>query len=915
MKEVSNICRPFILYNDFLPPVSKPHDDWQYMSFGYYDGVSVGENLFKDKEWCLKKLWDYDLCQGNDMNGGYSYRILWGIRSESSDLPESELGNCKDEEFWDESERKKYPFLFISLLQMEKPFQSNIGERKKLEEQLADVPNIKAITYLTLDNSDMILVLRCKSYSAGAKIINDFHYGINGNGEYAVFDQSWKLSYSFTVASIDKKVLSDNDAIEKLKENISYAYIYAIQKQPGGISCIREELEKIEKLEENQQENYVDHSSAVLGCNDEVIVLKDIPWCEFLKLFQDETGILNHTNSTYRQKLIGVTTIIGKEQTGKPPKSPEGTASETRKETLLSQIVREKCRNELKLEDSVQTDAVKRGVHQVANALHKFEKTPFADYLFQSVLMPLNMMIDMANSDVQISKENYYSSFYEFMKGVNLYAQNSGHTDRQFTQTPNMNIRIYDTPVKLNAFYNAFIYYLKTYLNSFRNEEKEGEKHEYEFLACPGVTNNMQVQELFKQISDTKRLFLVEIPENQIYSPKMMMVMLAHEVSHFVGTGVRNREKRLECAEQILSKIIIKYVRAQVKQYIIGRNETSGEREFRFIDNEKFWKKAEADIANKISTFAGNYRSYLENKKFSGMTEEQRKLLATIEKRKYHSELLRGYMMDAATNVLLNNEQWRYLSERDFLFWLDEGASVAEDKKNQLNEQIWSISSGFLTYDLWNAEALSVITVVDKMIYLLKECFADLMAILTLRLTMADYLDAILQGNEGKDILKKDVVSGLDIRSGLVTCCMCYVGNKNMGYTWNNDELKKITASNDQELQKLRTRILNFKEDYLDQKASKCYDDAKANRAIDILADTDILAVIMKYLLICKKTFAENTLGSKLQYDLVKIYNSFSEMNLEKLTAMIQEYVTKYLDEIKAKNSACAKRGDESELV
>ncbi len=43
---MQNICRPFVLYNDFLPPGSEIHETWDYLAFGYYDGLSVGENLF-----------------------------------------------------------------------------------------------------------------------------------------------------------------------------------------------------------------------------------------------------------------------------------------------------------------------------------------------------------------------------------------------------------------------------------------------------------------------------------------------------------------------------------------------------------------------------------------------------------------------------------------------------------------------------------------------------------------------------------------------------------------------------------------------------------------------------------------------------------------------------------------------------
>ncbi len=44
---MSNTCRAFILYNDFLPPTPEVHQGWESLSLGDYDGVTVGRNLFE----------------------------------------------------------------------------------------------------------------------------------------------------------------------------------------------------------------------------------------------------------------------------------------------------------------------------------------------------------------------------------------------------------------------------------------------------------------------------------------------------------------------------------------------------------------------------------------------------------------------------------------------------------------------------------------------------------------------------------------------------------------------------------------------------------------------------------------------------------------------------------------------------
>ena len=41
-----NICRRFMPHNDLVPPIQKVHN-WDYLAFGYYDGMSIGENIFQ----------------------------------------------------------------------------------------------------------------------------------------------------------------------------------------------------------------------------------------------------------------------------------------------------------------------------------------------------------------------------------------------------------------------------------------------------------------------------------------------------------------------------------------------------------------------------------------------------------------------------------------------------------------------------------------------------------------------------------------------------------------------------------------------------------------------------------------------------------------------------------------------------
>lgn len=582
-----NVCRPFVLYNDFLPPGREIHSEWDYFAFGYYDGISVGDNLFTEGDCSLELLWQYEKEKLKRLEGKYSERIVFGFRSEEK---ESEDVSVKDEEFWRLAKEKgtEYPFIFVTLLQMKTDIEKlNLKNRQKLEKMLTN-PSRIAISYLTLDNSDIILVLLCKCYEDGTHLLDCFH---RQEAQSPLTECGLALTYSFTIAGIHRESLNTNlDAIgEAQKSPVRQAYVYVIEKRPGCIDYIRDRI--IDMIGVKKEENRVSKES-ILGCNDEVIVIKDVPWKSFLKLFQDSNGVLNNSCPHYQHNLIGVTTIIAQEQAEffSRGKTEGDFGGNENKIPLLSVKLRNLTGelNKKEIPYTRQFENLSRYLYQIINSLQKFERSQFPDYIFISAFLPLNLVMLMSRVVDEKTAERFFVSFYELIKGLNLYVQNATHSDRQFTQTVNFDVRIYSTPVKMIAFYNAFIYLLKTCLDT---EKNVAEKHEYEFLTCLGVADNMRVQELFKNISEKQRLFLVNIPENQAYNPKQMLIMLSHEVGHFVGNKVRDREGRYEHAISIMSKTIVVYFHVFIKENIEGeeydfiqcREYTSGSWEIRSI--------------------------------------------------------------------------------------------------------------------------------------------------------------------------------------------------------------------------------------------------------------------------------------------------------------------------------------------
>lgn len=170
---ITNICRPFTLYNDYIPPVDVIHRDWRYFSFGYYDGFNTEGNIFQNGEYNLQSIWKYCLKQSEALKGSYLSQTLYGLRAEE---PNDEA--ITDNEFWNNNDiAKEYPFIFLSLIQIDggkegtKGYKSGWEKRREFEQKLNKKDDYRAIVYMSFDNSDIIMVVRSKSYTVGAKVI------------------------------------------------------------------------------------------------------------------------------------------------------------------------------------------------------------------------------------------------------------------------------------------------------------------------------------------------------------------------------------------------------------------------------------------------------------------------------------------------------------------------------------------------------------------------------------------------------------------------------------------------------------------------------------------------------------------------------------------------------------------------
>ena len=180
-----NIARQIIYGNNFIPPTSD-NKGWEYLAFGTFDGVYVGDAIKSSSpQELLDEVWKRQKAFSSELNGKYTFQEEYIYCYEDED---------KEEAFW-QMDEDDYPFTFFCHLQ----FQGNweiIYIKESLLREINEKTNALAQVYTSYNNTDILLVVKAPNYAEGAGIISALHKGMNFSRN---LNCNCKLRNSFSV--------------------------------------------------------------------------------------------------------------------------------------------------------------------------------------------------------------------------------------------------------------------------------------------------------------------------------------------------------------------------------------------------------------------------------------------------------------------------------------------------------------------------------------------------------------------------------------------------------------------------------------------------------------------------------------------------------------------------------------------
>lgn len=552
------VCRSIAFINYHIPVSEIDENEIGYSTVGFFDGMKTESIPMDFQKEDFKPLWEYSIKGMGGKQGHYSYQNIFVF---GNDGWNGQSDSC----FWSEERNKQYPLTFVVFLQL-KDYETESRTIEKRCKEFSSAASKKlgedgiVYSYYTVDKNDFVVCLKCVHYDRAVDTIKDLH-----KIEETVI-------YSYSVFSVSNKVLSE------LSEQ-NYPEIYGQKIASISLKGIANSINKsitldhkyrdlCDRLVEQLYGEDVKNNRLydILGDDDFRFIAREVNLGKLLCQFA-KGGLLCYTERRFRFYLFSSSLVINTKTPKLADLGGELSESVINSDILASdQALQPKKCNELQqildnIISSSNSDSDIMGreeeisylysIWQLLQSLKALETAPTKKYDFWSLYHPLSMLIQILSTKGDLSKS---SRLHEFIHKISMTLHGTLRTDIQFFQIRDFNVIVHYAPAKLRAFYSLWAISVKNFYNALSHAYQErtsaryagNEMHEYSFVFSPGMFKEVSVKQLYENYEEKRQLMLITSPERYLYLLHWTPLILAHEVSHFVGSCPRSRPARHE---------------------------------------------------------------------------------------------------------------------------------------------------------------------------------------------------------------------------------------------------------------------------------------------------------------------------------------------------------------------------------
>lgn len=711
----------------------KDFQDKPYISdiscLGYYDEITMEEILEDEADFTLASKNPANLFANSWYRSAKRIKKLTGEFSNLSIALFRGINNQND--YWEKSSCLPYFGLGFIKLRENDNYQEIMLKIEKDNYLRGVLQNVdeecSVITYCTLDSADVVVLVRANKLSLIEKAFRTIDREAKYLHPIIGFDESFLKSIYFQLGQEQDENLSTytwkgNKCF--LDEKIDNININLVTQGTDDVinevlNCWSEQQAKIRCSDVR--------CSYILGHANIMINIKKSDVESLIRLLIAD-GFLPHSNVLYEKGVYNIETSLYFNENLQLKRLQLENAPNPLKEVskdYCNQVIKkyEMLMEQKKFEFDEGFYSYAQALLLTLNAVSQYEKFSMSKDLFWLIYPSLKMFNDQIINiwqELQYTSVNTYISkmlsmknaLCEYLEAVNSVIYHTIHTDQVYLMIPGYSGTSFSIPIKLSMFYMWYVNVISDVLND------NGRK--YSCILIPvteakPTTGIIEINNL-----DTDRIIFVRLSQRQLYFPRNLMIILAHEIGHYIGKTIRCRKVRAERLLRDLSYCICEGLIPEKNMF----------------EDRIIWQY-----------FVNGTKSKLEEHVLQLLMHNIGK---DIQDKEYHSEVMRDFLKNSTINILSEDVYGEELTSLIFSISpeLKEYVNEYSDLYSSRMEEVYQIQNRI---DQRRKEMLRggiLFSLIDELVTMYQEIFSDVEALEILQCKI-EFLEESFYVSEG----------------------------------------------------------------------------------------------------------------------------------------------------------------------
>ncbi|MDE7430478.1 MAG: hypothetical protein K2N34_00935 [Lachnospiraceae bacterium] len=503
----------------------------QYSCLGYYDGMEIKPLNVEKDDTPMSCIWKGTGSAVKALKGGYGVQNIGIFRTVS--------------EMSSKVEESEFPYIIVGFLKIEDftkycELEKEIANIHAKAEQVLKTRKCNVLTYCTFDSADLVVVARGNSilllkylYEKIENIpevqylhtIMGFDSGyldyIRDNPRDFAFWRNQNCHISERIKAIQLNLVTSGNygVVDRFKDsmkacNIKWGLKGYSKDKKTAVGC-----------------------SYIMGHANIGIKLSDTDVRSLLVMLVSG-GLLTHQNKIYGKGLYNIESFIefesGSHANGsvKTMKHDSSWCVDT-----IEHYVE-------KLDKIAKTDqglySYFQALLHTLNTLAQYERFCSSKEVFNLIIPSFQLfdkqLMNVLDSNIEID-EAMKDVICRYLEYVNSVLYHTVHTNQVYLMIPGYSGTAFAIPIKLNLLYAWYVEKVKDMLND--------SSRKYAFILIPVMETRPETREISVKLKEQERLICIKISQRILSYPQNLMIVLAHELGHYIGSTIRRRKDRM----------------------------------------------------------------------------------------------------------------------------------------------------------------------------------------------------------------------------------------------------------------------------------------------------------------------------------------------------------------------------------